>query len=225
MFLTNSDDHLHVRCSTPFGIRENGTRRRPSRQRDTQPCAQRLSASERPAPVLGAGQEGLVLVCSTPFGIRETGTGFPLRNHPVTCVLNAFRHQRDRHNRRTTCFTSRRACSTPFGIRETGTSSLPLFFLLFQVLNAFRHQRDRHCTHPICLSSHNLEDDTSSSRPLLASPTAISALFSWPYLQCPQRTAFPIRRLHFASPHSSIKSTHNGEQVTDKKSLAPLQPS
>ena len=107
-------------------------------------CAQRLSASQRSAPVALLGPT-LHLECSTPFGITEVGT----RNPPpmpllATCaqrlsasqrsalgpaggsfawpaVLNAFRHHRGRHTVTNAGFPTAMTCSTPFGITEVGT--------------------------------------------------------------------------------------------------------
>ncbi len=64
-----------TQCSTPFGITEVGTRRPPSRSAHD-PCAQRLSASQRWAPTRSRSP--------------------PLRPG----VLNAFRHHRGGHSTR-----------------------------------------------------------------------------------------------------------------------------
>ena len=130
-------------CSTPFGITEVGTAGA-RRLAPTNKCAQRLSASQRSAP-LGNGLGPLL---------------FP--------VLNAFRHHRGRHSANLVWVRPNRSCSTPFGITEVGTSSLHVMIrstlraqrlsasqrsalpggssrrLPWRVLNAFRHHRGRH---------------------------------------------------------------------------------
>ena len=150
-------------CSTPFGIKENRTR--------------------RASVVVTETQSG----CSTPFGIKENRTGpswpcrsvevlnafrhqreshRPVRGGPPRSprVLNAFRHQRESHNKLVTlpfhvlCSTPfgikenrtqtkqgegvpEDACSTPFGIKENRTRNVGRSD---RVLNAFRHQRESH---------------------------------------------------------------------------------
>ena len=134
-------------CSTPFGIREVGTRpgivRTSVKSRGAQRLsaserwalkiyvrmnllkfsAQRLSASERWARSVPVTLAGLVRECSTPFGIREVGTW-----------------EQDSYEG-----GDRYRCSTPFGIREVGTVSATSFPCTHpHVLNAFRHQRGGH---------------------------------------------------------------------------------
>ena len=86
-------------CSTPFGIRGSCTSaRRPGIRRET--SAQRLSASEAPAPANFVGETGLPL-CSTPFGIRGSCTS-------ASTVARFWAM----------------TCSTPFGIRGSCTDLL-----------------------------------------------------------------------------------------------------
>ena len=60
-------------------------------------------------------------------------------------MLNAFRHQRTKHQRHPTKAQDQLRCSTPFGINERntnkGVSAKPPNPA---VLNAFRHQRTKH---------------------------------------------------------------------------------
>jgi len=108
--------------------------------------------------------------CSTPFGIRgRNATLKILYLDPIESVLNAFRHQRKkrdkrkesleraeyvlnafRHQRkkRTWMSTDTQSrtfrCSTPFGIRgRNACSRLSQFATACCVLNAFRHQRKK----------------------------------------------------------------------------------
>ena len=141
-------DYLNWRaCSTPCGITEVGTesgragRRTHSRvlnalrhhrgrhrriRQTTAPAdgAQRLTASQRSAPLRAGRRIERGRQCSTPYGITEVGT-------TAACAPVA----------------GRLVCSTPYGITEVGTRSTSSRIRAVQhVLNALRHHRGRHAT-------------------------------------------------------------------------------
>ena len=140
-----------TRCSTPFGITEVGTRRRPvdhdhghevlnafRHHRGGHPCrrrlvlmrelcAQRLSASPKWALGVLAGMPLPLITCSTPFGITELGT----RKLAFEIVARRQSAQRLSASLRWALVqacsqrSSGRRCSTPFGITEVVTPSRP----------------------------------------------------------------------------------------------------
>ena len=160
-------------CSTPFGIREVGTRRNAAHAHLD---ADVLNAfrHQRGGHVDNVFFQIQGVLCSTPFGIREVGTGLcGRRTTDRYRVLNAFRHQRGGHptiraKASTNAASAQRLsaserwaperldhdlapgdrCSTPFGIREVGTCPKSRGTSRpMLVLNAFRHQRGGHSPH------------------------------------------------------------------------------
>ena len=84
-------------CSTPFGIKDDGTNYHP---RDSRPSggAQRLSASKMTALGSAIDIDMEHRLCSTPFGIKDDGT-------PDEAAMAK----------------AEKMCSTPFGIKDDGT--------------------------------------------------------------------------------------------------------
>ena len=157
-----------VKCSTPFGITEVGTRLFGREVIADHPCSTPFGITE-----VGTSSEASAMGgdcwCSTPFGITEVGTGSRYRQgSAVQCaqrlsasqrsaprnsaplahspsVLNAFRHHRGRHVVSTDVMSRAHKCSTPFGITEVGTRERRFPRpARHRVLNAFRHHRGRH---------------------------------------------------------------------------------
>ena len=83
-------------------------------------CAQRLSASKELSQTDADG-ETQINKCSTPFGIKGTLTPAIAKLYGEPNVLNAFRHQRNSHQRRQEIEVEALKCSTPFGIKGTLT--------------------------------------------------------------------------------------------------------
>ncbi len=106
-------------CSTPCGITEVGTNRRP---------LDRLASLVLNALRHHRGRhEGLICV-----------------NADDRPVLNALRHHRGRHQIAQGKATGVIPCSTPCGITEVGTEESPIKHVIPSVLNALRHHRGRH---------------------------------------------------------------------------------
>ena len=109
------------KCSTPFGIDETFTHRRPG-SNACRVCAQRLSASTKLSHGLIASGLRSSILCSTPFGIDETFTIGWLAPPP-----ESKRAQRLSASTKLSpgpgdpCRRAPDLCSTPFGIDETFT--------------------------------------------------------------------------------------------------------
>ena len=105
-------------CSTPFGINEWITFRKPFGKVHSRMCSTPFGINEW---ITFRQPFGKVhsRMCSTPFGINEWITrGVPLVLGTFSVVLNAFRHQRMDHREEEDWDYCTSRCSTPFGINE-----------------------------------------------------------------------------------------------------------
>ena len=166
-------------------------------------CAQRLSASKRIA-LIDIEQDFKSLECSTPFGIKENRTCRLSRQASASCVLNAFRHQRESHAplfalevpayRVLNAFRHQREshhvlgqvlahaiqCSTPFGIKENRTDATGAAATDAEhVLNAFRHQRESHANSNIVHQSMTDGAQRLSASKRIAQWFTVTAVRSW----------------------------------------------
>ena len=107
-------------CSTPFGIKEVGTRRRSSMRADGA-SAQRLSASKdghRPGRRDRRRRAGAQRLSAS----KRSASIAWLERHARRPVLNAFRHQRRSARCRAGKSPIADRCSTPFGIKGWSTA-------------------------------------------------------------------------------------------------------
>ena len=109
-----------MKCSTPFGITEVGTRPEPEAWLHSL-CAQRLSASQRSARAGGQGDGRRLAGAQRLSASQRSARGAKLPGSRQSTVLNAFRHHRGRHPVTMRVSAFRLRCSTPFGITEVGT--------------------------------------------------------------------------------------------------------
>ena len=143
----------HTMCSTPFGIRGKNTIPQ-ARLFSHRERAQRLSASEGKTPMTSYDGRRRSIVLNAFRHQREKHRRTIEVNPALRPVLNAFRHQREKHAPPHSWCRRSSACAQRLSASEGKTRGVCARDVdaTVQVLNAFRHQREKHPLQPANVS-------------------------------------------------------------------------